>query len=63
MRPSADVISRDVAKHFYECLTEYHSAVDISRVVAEAFHNSVNKIRCEMPESPLLWAQFIYLGA
>lgn len=64
MWPSDDSVCVDVAKTFYEqlLLSDFYGQGD-DRSVAVALHLSLRNIISERRKVPLLWAQYIHLGA
>jgi CHAT domain-containing protein len=60
---SNDAICVRMAKLFYKYLIAKGGAKDRNRVVAEALHHAVVKVRSDFPQEPLLWALYIHSGA
>ncbi|RFU82153.1 tpr [Trichoderma arundinaceum] len=59
--PADDQISGRVAEAFYQRISAAHPADD--RAVALALRESVMSVRDRYPRQPLLWAQYIHVGA
>ena len=64
MWPSDDGVCIDVAKEFYEQLrlSDFHIQGS-NKAVAAALHASLTKVLSKKRKLPLLWAQYIHLGA
>ncbi|KAI1823626.1 CHAT domain-containing protein [Xylaria intraflava] len=64
MWPVSDHVSIDVARYFYEFLSQSgEGAMSSDRVVAAALRNAVVKIRREYPDNPRVWAPYLHFGA
>ncbi|RMY30595.1 hypothetical protein D0864_16930, partial [Hortaea werneckii] len=61
--PSSDEVCVQVAREFYRALGLQDGKEVRDETVARALHAAVEKVRATRPHHPLLWAQYVHVGA